>query len=198
MRLIITRHGKTVQNESGIIMGRAPGELSELGRKQAQLLGKRLNIENIDIIYSSPSTRCKDTLKGILSQLETTPAVEFVDDLQERDFGKLTGKQLESSMFELLENDSPKSREMNIESVDHLLLRTMNIINKIKESNLNQTVLILTHSNNIRAILMYLLNKSFIEVLDIVKVKNCAFTEFYHTDGKGFELVVLDDTSHLE
>lgn len=198
MRLILTRHGKTLQNESGIIMGRTPGELSELGHIQAQMLGKRLNTENIDMIYSSPSARCRDTLNDILPRLEKTPTIEFVDDLLERDFGELTGKQLTSDLFTLLENNSSESQRLGIESIEHLFQRTKDFIETIKEKHVAETVLILTHSNNIRAMLMYFLSKSFVEVLDITKVKNCAFTEFEFTNQKGFELQVVDDTSHLK
>jgi broad specificity phosphatase PhoE len=197
MRLILTRHGKTTQNESGIIMGRTPGELNELGRTQSQLLGKKLCRENIDIIYSSPSTRCRETLQILLEQCTTTPRVEFTDDLQERDFGQLTGKELNPSFFEVLENDSPESRALGIEPINLLLKRTAHCIETIKENCTGKTVLVVTHSNNIRAILMYLLNKTFMEVLDIAKVKNCAITEFNFTTEKGFELVALDDISHL-
>ncbi len=197
MRLILTRHGKTTQNESGIIMGRTPGELNELGRTQSQLLGKKLCRENIGIIYSSPSTRCRETLKVLLEQFTATPRVEFTDDLQERDFGELTGKELTPSLFEVLENDSPESRALGIESIELLIKRTAHCIENIKENCTGKTVLVVTHSNNIRAILMYLLNKTFMEVLDIAKVKNCALTEFNFTTEKGFELVALDGTSHL-
>lgn len=197
MRLLLIRHGQTFQNESGILMGRTPGELSELGHEQAILTGKKIKPEKIDIIFSSPSTRCRDTLQEILGQLDKHPAIEFTDDLQERDFGALTNKQLDPTMYDLLENDTPKSRELEIESVEHLLQRTKDFIATIKEKHLNETVLILTHSNNIRAMLMYFLNKSFLEVLDLAKIKNCALTQFDFTPEKGFELLLLDDTSHL-
>lgn len=84
MRLILIRHAKTVENEAQIIQGRNPGQLSEEGFRQATLLGQRLSKEHIDIIYSSPSGRCKKTLDHILKELVSVPPVEFKDSLQER------------------------------------------------------------------------------------------------------------------
>ncbi len=197
MRLIITRHGKTIQNESGVIMGRTPGELSELGHKQAEQIGSRLSGENIDVIYSSPSSRCKDTLIDILKQFETKPPVEFVEDLQERDFGQLTGRAMNPSLYSLLEDDTEESRELGIESIGQLFLRTKSFIDFIKEKNIGKTVLVLTHSNNIRAMLMYFMNKTFVEILDVAKVRNCSYTEFQIDEKEGSIQVFLDDSSHL-
>lgn len=198
MRLIITRHGKTIQNESGIIQGRTPGQLSELGHEQAKSFGKRISKEKIDIIYCSPSSRCRETLSDILNQFENKPEVKFIDALQERDFGELTGLTLEPIHYDLLENHTDKSQKMGIESVEQLFQRSKEFIDQIRYEDTQKTVFVLTHSNNIRAILMYLFNKSFNEILDTVKVKNCGYTEFEIRSMSDIKQISLDDVSHLE
>lgn len=197
MRLIITRHGKTIQNESGVIQGRTPGELNERGHQEARLLGERLANENIESIYCSPSNRCKETLEDVLGWFDIKPKTAFVEALQEREFGELTGLPLLPLHYELLENNSEESRKMGIESVDELFQRTKDFIVKIKKTDSEKTVLIVTHSNNVRAMLMYFLNKSFTEILDYATIKNCAYTEFDIDSDGGVKEIVVDDVAHL-
>ena len=65
MKLILTRHGETVDNIKGILQGQNPGKLSENGIQQAKQLALRLKNENIDAIYSSDLARAADTAKEI-------------------------------------------------------------------------------------------------------------------------------------
>ncbi len=62
MRLVIVRHGRTVGNEAGINQGWIPGELNDLGKKEAELLAERLAAERIDIVYASDLDRVQETL----------------------------------------------------------------------------------------------------------------------------------------
>ena len=48
MRLIVTRHGETVDNINGIIQGHTQGKLTENGKEQAKKLGERLKNEKIE------------------------------------------------------------------------------------------------------------------------------------------------------
>ena len=65
MRLILTRHGKTVENMNDIMQGWLPGELSEEGKEQAKHVAERLKDRKIDVAYSSDLKRCVDTAKEI-------------------------------------------------------------------------------------------------------------------------------------
>jgi probable phosphoglycerate mutase len=91
MRLILTRHGETVENREGIVQGRLPGRLSKRGRKQVKLLAQRLKDEHIDAIFSSDLDRAAETAREIAKYHEGTPLI-FTPDLQERSFGELEGK----------------------------------------------------------------------------------------------------------
>ena len=56
MRLLITRHGETIENKAGILQGHTEGTLSGLGIEQAEKLASRLknekNSEKINSTYS--------------------------------------------------------------------------------------------------------------------------------------------------
>lgn len=90
MKLIITRHGETEENKSGIFQGHLPGKLSPLGIEQAKKLALRLKDENIDFIYSSDLIRSSDTAKEIAKFYPNTP-IKFVKELRET-FGGTSGK----------------------------------------------------------------------------------------------------------
>ncbi|MBW2970484.1 histidine phosphatase family protein, partial [Candidatus Woesearchaeota archaeon] len=53
MKLIIVRHGQTIENAKKICQGQSLGTLSEKGIKQAKKIGERLKNEKIDKIYVS-------------------------------------------------------------------------------------------------------------------------------------------------
>ncbi|NYB72930.1 histidine phosphatase family protein [Sedimentibacter hydroxybenzoicus DSM 7310] len=50
MNIYLLRHGQTNINRDGIFHADTDKELNELGRKQAELLGKRIQKYHIDII----------------------------------------------------------------------------------------------------------------------------------------------------
>ncbi len=87
MKLIITRHGETEENRTGIVQGHLPGQLSESGIEQAQKLALRLKGEKIDVIYSSDLDRASDTAKEIAKDHPSVP-IRFVRDLidQEKNY----------------------------------------------------------------------------------------------------------------
>ena len=50
MRLIIARHGETIEGHNGILLGHMPGRLSPLGFEQASRLALRLKEQPIRLI----------------------------------------------------------------------------------------------------------------------------------------------------
>ncbi|MDF2885245.1 MAG: alpha-ribazole phosphatase, partial [Clostridiaceae bacterium] len=59
--IYLLRHGQTNLNKCGKFQGATDIDLNELGKKQAELLGKRIQKYNIDIIYSSDLKRVIET-----------------------------------------------------------------------------------------------------------------------------------------
>ena len=91
MRVILTRHGETKENKKTIVQGHMPGHLSELGKKQAEMVAIRLKDEKIDFIYSSDLKRAADTAKEIAKYHPDIP-IEFTKELRERNLGEFQGK----------------------------------------------------------------------------------------------------------
>ena len=83
MKIIITRHGETIENQEGIIQGHLPGTLSSKGLEQAEKLAERLKKEKLDYIFSSDLARSADTTK-IISRYHKEVPVEFRRELKEK------------------------------------------------------------------------------------------------------------------
>ncbi|KAI9458261.1 phosphoglycerate mutase-like protein [Russula earlei] len=66
VRIYITRHGETEENEQGIVQGQLDTALNAEGEKQADLVAKALKDVPFDACYSSDLRRAADTAKRIL------------------------------------------------------------------------------------------------------------------------------------
>jgi broad specificity phosphatase PhoE len=73
----LVRHGE-VENPKGVIYGRLPGyNLSERGRRQAELAAQRLADRDIGALWASPLERAQETAAAIA---EPHPGLEIVTD----------------------------------------------------------------------------------------------------------------------
>ena len=61
MNIYLLRHGQTNINRHGKYQSAVDKDLNEVGRRQAELLGKRLKNHSIDILYSSDLKRVVET-----------------------------------------------------------------------------------------------------------------------------------------
>ena len=61
MILYLIRHGESTYNAEGRIQGQSDPELSELGRRQASAVARRLADEPIEAVYASPLRRASQT-----------------------------------------------------------------------------------------------------------------------------------------
>ncbi len=86
MKIILTRHGRTVENDVGILQGHLPGTLNESGLSQARKLAERLSGERIDRAFSSDLARAADTAKAIMAFHPGAP-LEFTQELRESSLG---------------------------------------------------------------------------------------------------------------
>ena len=94
MRTIITiQHTQSVHHTNGMIGSLTDWELSEKGKRQAQLLGKNLSQELADApftVYCSDLQRAVQTAEPLCRYLKTSPIP--CKALRERDLGSAVGK----------------------------------------------------------------------------------------------------------
>ena len=89
MEILLIRHGETKWNRELVFRGIRDIELSERGRRQADLLAKHLKTFRIDAIFSSPLARAVQTAQPTAEALGLT--VEPEEAINDLNFGLWTG-----------------------------------------------------------------------------------------------------------
>lgn len=200
MKLIIVRHAETEGNANHIIQGQNNSPLTGKGKIQAENLAKRLNKENINVVYSSDLGRCKDTLKPFLKGKEIS--VHYTRELREICRGIFDGRPdfeyqewLKKNSYIDMEVKHPKG-----ESFPDLIKRVSEFIEQVIKKNKGQTVLIMAHGGSKRALLMYLLKKYDSDsIMRFRKLSaNTALSIIKMKDDGNHEIELLYNVDHLE
>lgn len=95
--LYFIRHGQSVMNVLSLCSGTEDTPLTEQGIQQAIDAGEKIKASGVsfDSILCSPKTRAKVTAQKIADAVGfPISKIEYFDDLQERDFGILEGKNM--------------------------------------------------------------------------------------------------------
>lgn len=140
MKIIIVRHGETVENKKGVITRQMHGHLSKKGLNEAEELAKELKKEKIDIIISSPLKRAKETAK-IISKFHPDVPLKFANELKEMNFGKLQGKAL-SKLGIKIHDVFWSSPNYGGESIRQMYMRAKKFLSKIKKLYSKKTILV--------------------------------------------------------
>jgi probable phosphoglycerate mutase len=74
MELLLLRHAQPLWIDKGLCVDNPP--LTDLGFRQAELLGKRMAREHLDHIYVSPLLRTRQTAEPILRELKRDQVIE--------------------------------------------------------------------------------------------------------------------------
>jgi len=181
MKLLLVRHGKTIENQQNILTGHLPGHLSEEGMEHAKHIASELKDKKIDMIYSSDLTRAIDTTKEII-KFHKDIQVEYTIEMRERYLGEIQGKKMRS---EDVKKSYIFTNPVGGESEEEMFNRAKKFLNKIFEKHENQTILLVGHNG---------INKAIIAVIRKLTYKDIPNIEdFSHTDVKTFELKDLFD-----
>ena len=153
-RLLLVRHGETVDNVNQIMQGQTQGELTQNGVLQAEELARQMTDEQIDVFVSSDLKRSVDTCK-IIAQLHHLPVVQ-TPLLRERDWGGFTGRYIPDLKDEPWPDD--------IETITDLRARAQAFLDFIKEQYPEKTVLAVGHGIINKAIQAVHLGKEMREI----------------------------------
>jgi broad specificity phosphatase PhoE len=89
LRLFLIRHAQTVWNRDRRYQGWQDSPLSEIGRTQAEAVGRALTREPLKAVYSSTLGRARETAEAIAAPHGLTVRAE--DDFREMAFGDWEG-----------------------------------------------------------------------------------------------------------
>lgn len=90
IRLILARHGETLPNRRGVLLGRDDPGLTEHGQAQARALAAWVAERGPTRVISSPLTRCRDTASVIADACSLDVATD--QRLIEVDYGEWEGR----------------------------------------------------------------------------------------------------------
>jgi len=164
-KLILVRHALTTDNQNNRLSGHIDSAISESGKKQINKLTNYLEKIEIDKIYTTTSSRTKDTVKQI-AKLKKINIIEK-ETLKEISFGDFEG-----ITFDEIRSNHPKQfqdmidkeyeyKYPNGESLIDSYNRVANEISKIIFDNKDKTILICSHGGTIRNIITYLISNSY-------------------------------------
>lgn len=194
--IYIVRHAQSEANAAEILGGNYP--LTKLGQEQAAMLNKKLFHVSFSHVYASDLVRAKETAEIIM--LKRDIAVKTTEVLRERHFGKFDGR-LISEIGEEIEKWSRLTEQMSkderfnhhdengIENDASLIGRYFTFLREISVANLGKNVLIVSHSNVMRTLLVHL---GFAESDQLRRgsIENTGYIKL-HSDGTDF---FIDDT----
>ena len=148
-------HGTTTDNEQDLCTGWLPGELSELGRKQAAELGKQVADQKFDVVFCSDLQRAIDS-----AQLGFGNTYKIVTDdrLRECNYGDNNGKPeaFKANMEDFVDDPFP-----NGESYRDVEARMESFCQFLKQNYDGKHVAIVAHEGPQLALDVLLKNKSW-------------------------------------
>jgi broad specificity phosphatase PhoE len=201
--IYLVRHGATDNN-----LARPPrlqgcgldAALSVEGRRQAQRTAEFLADRGLNVVYSSPLLRARQTAQAIAAA--SGLAVELVDEIIEVDIGQWEGmtwnevERTHPKEYEAFLNDAGLHPFLGGETLEQVRARVVPALNRLMEANLGRTVAIVAHNVVNRAYLAHLMELP-LSCYRAIPQDNCGITVLRHRQGRT-RLVTLNGLFHLD
>ena len=199
--LYLTRHGVSEHNTNTLFyMGRAPASrLVELGRLQAQSLGRRLARQGRPSrIIASSLPRTMETAELIAREAGISQ-VQGEDAFWELNKGQWEGRMrrdgVPAETAAAIKADPFRFRYPGGESYQDVVNRVVPALDTWREKLSGETALFVLHGDVIRAVLYHLLRFPPDRIRDAV-ISPCSLSEFLYEEGH-YRMVRYNDESHL-
>ncbi|MDD3735335.1 MAG: histidine phosphatase family protein [Candidatus Pacebacteria bacterium] len=167
--IFIMRHTQAKTNASLKISAKIEGfPLTKKGISQAEKIGKNLKDKNIDLIFSSPVQRCRETAQ-IISKIVKKPVI-FDERLREINPGIYESKSIiRYTMYFKNEKERFYKKPHGGESREDVKKRVADFYNEIIKKYPKKNILIISHGDPLRLLQGVILGLSDSE---IIKRKN--------------------------
>ena len=165
-KLIISRHSESEWNLTGQWTGFTDVNLTPKGHADAQVIGRMLSGYKFDNVYVSLLKRAQQTMFSILGENNNTnsPKITFAGEINERDYGDLTGKnkwEVKEEVGEEAFNGIRRGWDYSVpggETLKDVSARVIPYFEDEMMSKLMQgkNILMAAHGNSIWALMKYL------------------------------------------
>jgi probable phosphoglycerate mutase len=202
MKIFIVRHGETEWNRTKRFQGISDIPLNERGKAQAEALAHALKDDAIDVVYSSPLIRAKETARAVH---HFHPSSLFFEEegLREMNLGEFEGikaKEWGEQYPEFSEKwrESPSSIQLpGGESLKGVQIRAVQTLDRIIKYHLPETTLLIcSHNFVIHAILCHALEISLDNFREI-KQETAALNLLSARDNH-LKVEKINEVSHLK
>ncbi len=199
-QVIFVRHGETVWNTEGRMMGQLNSPLTPKGEQQVLALGSRLKSHAISALYSSDLGRAMQTAQAIAdaSQVEITQE-QGLREIHMGDWQGYTRAEIAEQFPEQWATYQGEGQYTyqtpNGESHAQKSKRTVATLNRLTDQHVGETIVMVSHAGILRAVFEYVLNLPP-HNRDRFQRNNAAFNLFSKV-GDDWSLVVYGDQTHL-
>ena len=199
VRIILQRHGQSRANETSVFAGHLDVELTETGKKQAEISADYI-VQNykIDKIYSSDLKRAYDTAQAVAGRI--CKDVTAKKELREIFAGEWDGQLFDDLQvkykadYAVWLSDIGKAECTGGETVKQFSERIISAITDIAKENDGKTVLIAIHATPIRVMQCVCKNLPIEDMKKVPWVTNASVTVINYDNGKwSMELESYDE-----
>lgn len=196
-RVMVIRPGETEWNKIGRWQGHVAVPLNELGRAQAERLGRFMQPIGVNALYSSDLRRARDTAQIISQHTGVKPI--FDQRLRERAMGEWQGLVMDDIIswypqeYERLQADPEGFQVPGGESRRQVIQRVQTAFNDIVARG-GEVITIISHTTALRLLLDALVPET-----DPYRIQfhNMSVTTLIN-ENDTWRISQLDDVSHLE
>ena len=165
-KLIISRHSESEWNLTGQWTGFTDVNLTQKGHADAQVIGRMLSGYHFDRAYVSLLKRAQQTMFSILGENNSSnaPVITFAGEINERDYGDLTGKnkwEVKDEIGEEAFNGIRRGWDYPVPGGETLKDVSARVVPYFESEMLpklkaGENILMAAHGNSIRALVKYL------------------------------------------
>ena len=200
MRLILVRHGESVGNFENRLQGQADYDLTDLGRRQAELTADRLHALGTKAVYSSHLLRAHATGKAIAARLGVDCCM--LEDVSEYHFGEMSGATYAEVRERFGAIANPAERVYpGEEGRDVFYKRVTEAVWGVAGAHPDETVAVVSHGGPIALFCQAVLGLPYRRPMPF-SISNCSLNMVEIEPGQGegprnSRLIRLNDVCHL-
>ena len=200
-KIYVVRHCEAAGNHERLFQGSTDCDITDIGKKQLELLRKRFDNIRIDGIYTSPLIRARKTALALKGSRETE--IISLPELTEIHGGIIEGKPFYESfkkmpaLAEVWNNHPQDFAPEGGETMRNAYERIWNAVLRIARENVGKTAAVATHGGVIRCLNCRLLYKTVDRLKDTPWCENTGVTLVELDGDMNPRVEFMNDTSHL-
>ena len=197
--ILLVRHGETAWNRAEIFRGVYDIPLNDNGRLQAGHLARSLASRPIDVAYSSPLSRARETACIVLEPHGI--AATLHDGLTDFNYGAWTGLEERAVATQWPAEharwlaEPHRARPPDGDTLQEVFDRAFGALEGIASEHDGCTVALFAHRVVNKLLVLGMLTLG-LERFPFIRQDNCCLNEFQST-ARGYVVVTLNDTAHI-